>query len=167
MFIIHTITCWTVVLYCIREMKEYNYSWAGKRGRERCTTLYLPRKSMEQGSRAIWPRTTVTLTIGTSNVGSRSIPLLLQTAQTTVQKHRHVIMPYGYIKYTNKLGCCRVADSIAYKHSTVDEMTHRPILGRCSIVYKAFNWTRTCIFSRITFSARLLNRLIYWYKLGQ
>ena len=37
-------------------------------------TLYLPRKSMEQGNRAIWPRTTVTLTIGTSNVGCSPLP---------------------------------------------------------------------------------------------
>jgi len=35
---------------------------------------------MEQGNRAIWLRTTVTLTMGTSNVGSN--PLLPQTVYT-------------------------------------------------------------------------------------
>lgn len=33
-------------------------------------TLNLPRESMEHGKTAVWPETTVTLTIGTSNDGS-------------------------------------------------------------------------------------------------
>jgi len=50
-------------------------------------TLYLPRKSMEQGRRAIWPRTTVTLTIGTSNVGSSPTPAT--TAAPPTHTHTH------------------------------------------------------------------------------
>jgi len=53
-------------------------------------TLYLPRKSMEQGSRAIWPRTTVTLTIGTSNVGD--IPLLPQTVHRPQHEPRSLFI---------------------------------------------------------------------------
>jgi len=56
---------------------------------------------MEQGRRAIWPRTTVTLTIGTSNVGSSPTPATTAAPPTHTHTHTHTRVATRYLTPTS------------------------------------------------------------------